>query len=230
MTNRVVKLYAPSVDARDQDRVDPAFPTEDLKADELLRRIPDAQNTMVVPFKTCDITEPNVERHANSKECSETMKLFPKKLLWMEEADGDLWSALFSTQLDDVPVATLVKAMRNLLLGMQKLHATRVIHRDIKPNNVLWKRTGEGIWIKLADFGISLFDPADFEELRKEDLYQLSYVFAMVFNKYGVTAAAADTVHPFLAALRAQESYEDILAKYDAIVGSVGVAGGTTVV
>lgn len=39
-----------------------------------------------------------------------------------------------------------------ILRGLEALHAANVIHRDLKPGNLLWKHNGE---IKICDFGLA---------------------------------------------------------------------------
>ena len=42
-------------------------------------------------------------------------------------------------------------ALLDVALGLQELAVASVLHRDLKPRNVLWRN---GVW-QLADFGIS---------------------------------------------------------------------------
>ena len=47
-----------------------------------------------------------------------------------------------------------LRLCRQILEGVEFLHCTNIIHRDIKPTNVLYKHTPE-LCVKLADFGLS---------------------------------------------------------------------------
>ncbi len=51
-----------------------------------------------------------------------------------------------------LPLAQTVYVMREVLLALQELHTNGIIHRDIKPGNILIASDGE---IKVGDFGIA---------------------------------------------------------------------------
>ena len=53
-----------------------------------------------------------------------------------------------------VPEAEIVKIFIHILNGVAYLHENNIMHRDIKPDNILLNSDGE---IKLCDFGLSGF-------------------------------------------------------------------------
>jgi serine/threonine protein kinase len=59
-----------------------------------------------------------------------------------------------------VPVRELVRLMAEVLLGLEAVHAAGVVHRDVKPENILLTREADQIVPKLVDFGISREEPA----------------------------------------------------------------------
>ena len=46
----------------------------------------------------------------------------------------------------------LAKLAESILKGLEYLHQRRIIHRDVKPSNILVTRNGQ---MKLCDFGVS---------------------------------------------------------------------------
>ncbi|HNZ96211.1 MAG TPA: serine/threonine-protein kinase [Thermoanaerobaculia bacterium] len=60
-----------------------------------------------------------------------------------------------------LPVGEAVEIGRQLLTGLAALHAARIVHRDVKPSNVLFTAAGEA---KLGDLGVAL--PLDADETR----------------------------------------------------------------
>ncbi len=74
-----------------------------------------------------------------------------KLLLVFEFLDRDLKAHLDSLASPLQP--TLIKTyLYQLLRGLAVCHSNRIVHRDVKPQNLLIDRTGV---LKLADFGLS---------------------------------------------------------------------------
>lgn len=55
------------------------------------------------------------------------------------------------------PISTAVTVMTELLKGLRYAHEKGVIHRDIKPDNILLSETGQ---VKISDFGLAIFEGA----------------------------------------------------------------------
>jgi len=64
-----------------------------------------------------------------------------------------------------LPIATVIDAGRQLLAGLSAAHAVNVVHRDVKPGNLILtgERDGEHL-LKLVDFGISKHVTRDITE------------------------------------------------------------------
>jgi len=123
-------------------------------------------------------------------------------LYWfeMERVYGPtLKEALEVRQKEDRPFAMgeLLEIAINVTEALQAAHAAGVIHRDVKPGNVLLPepRDGRGPRAKLGDFGVSrLFDAG---RLTATGVVVGSYEYAAPELFAGKTAAAASDVYAF---------------------------------
>ncbi|KAG2546952.1 putative cyclin-dependent kinase F-2 [Panicum virgatum] len=55
-----------------------------------------------------------------------------------------------------LPEATVRAAMWQLLTAAEKMHGARVVHRDIKPQNILVGGDGRSVVVMLCDFGLAM--------------------------------------------------------------------------
>ena len=73
----------------------------------------------------------------------------------MELCDGNIQKLKNDEKLDP---SEWKNVARQLMEGLYHLHKNKIAHRDLKPNNILykWKKSGK-ITIKICDFGCPLF-------------------------------------------------------------------------
>jgi len=72
--------------------------------------------------------------------------------LVFEYLDGDLKRYMDSAQPTGIPLPQVKSFLLQLLQGIAFCHSHRVLHRDLKPQNLLISNSGK---IKLADFGLA---------------------------------------------------------------------------
>ncbi|KYK57510.1 hypothetical protein DCS_04520 [Drechmeria coniospora] len=75
---------------------------------------------------------------------------------------------IIAEQYDYVPCITFDQArfiLRDAVPGLECLHSHGIIHRDIKPGNLLW---GEDRRIKVCDFGVSFMGRPSCDEILRE--------------------------------------------------------------
>ncbi len=82
----------------------------------------------------------------------------------MEYVNGDQVDRI-ATRLGRVPVGMACDIIRQVAIGLQHAHQRRMVHRDIKPGNMMvhWEDSGAGI-VKLMDMGLVLLMADDEDE------------------------------------------------------------------
>ncbi|KAJ9079085.1 cyclin-dependent kinase 5 [Entomophthora muscae] len=90
-------------------------------------------------------------KHPNIVRLHDVLHTEKKLVLVFEYSDSDLKKFIdaYNGELD---VVTVKHLLYQLLLGLSYCHLNRVLHRDLKPQNLLINKRGE---LKLADFGLA---------------------------------------------------------------------------
>jgi len=91
-------------------------------------------------------------RHDNIVRLREVIASPPRLYLVFDFVDQDLKQCLESRFQRGMPSALVRSCMLQILRGLSHCHMHLVLHRDLKPQNVLISRAGE---VKLADFGLA---------------------------------------------------------------------------
>ncbi|KAL4569621.1 hypothetical protein LXL04_025263 [Taraxacum kok-saghyz] len=72
---------------------------------------------------------------------------------------GSLRSYLSKNRHKKLPFRTAIRFALDIASGLSYLHSKKVIHRDVKPENMLIDK--QHMTIKLTDFGESIFEPSE---------------------------------------------------------------------
>ena len=73
--------------------------------------------------------------------------------MFIEFMDGGCLTEIIYQYMKAIPENISAFIMREILLGLKKLHEHKQIHRDLKSDNILIDRKGK---IKVADFGFAI--------------------------------------------------------------------------
>lgn len=90
--------------------------------------------------------------HENIVRLYDVMFQAPKLTLVFEYCDYDLKKYMDSKPGKRLDVAEAKLILKQMLCGLQYMHARSVVHRDLKPQNVLLSSNRD---VKLADFGLA---------------------------------------------------------------------------
>ena len=80
--------------------------------------------------------------------------------LVMEYVDGPNLSQLVKEQ-GPLPVEQACEYIRQAAIGLEAAHHMGLIHRDVKPSNLLVQQTTAGPQVKILDFGLALITAGD---------------------------------------------------------------------
>ncbi|MBN1944971.1 MAG: protein kinase [Bradymonadales bacterium] len=139
-------------------------------------------------------------RHPNVVQVHDTIEEEGRVAIVMEYIDGESLHTFIHRQRQPVPLLFAIHLALRLLAGLGTAHAAGVVHRDIKPGNILLARVEEGLVPKLCDFGIAKVEaargrtvtgtkmgtvyymaPEQFEDARAVDLRADIYAFGVTF-------------------------------------------------
>ena len=92
-------------------------------------------------------------RHANIIQIYEIGEYFERAYFFMELIHGDTLKEWM--QRVPIPFDDALELVRQIAFGLSAAHDAGIVHRDVKPSNILVDRTGGEILAKLTDFGIA---------------------------------------------------------------------------
>lgn len=114
-------------------------------------------------FDASSMLQVGIMEYANSGDLNDFMKTFPS-------------------------IENIQRVIGGILKGLAYLHQHGMVHRDIKPQNLLINRGEDGIWVsKIADFGLAK-QLSEQKELSSQLLGTMEYMAPEQFNpeKYGI--------------------------------------------
>ncbi|CAD8051867.1 unnamed protein product [Paramecium primaurelia] len=91
-------------------------------------------------------------KHKNIIKFYKYFKQGNNQYLVMEYASGGSLSDYMKQNLDE---ETISKIMKSIFAAIEYLHSQQIIHRDIKPDNILIQNSEDLSSVKIADFGLS---------------------------------------------------------------------------
>ncbi|KAF1915403.1 kinase-like domain-containing protein [Ampelomyces quisqualis] len=129
---------------------------------------------------------------------------------------GDLFSFLEykGGRLDN---ALAVVIVRQVLLGIEYLHAQGIVHRDLKPDNILMASLEDGARVVITDFGNARFLP-DAKHVSTERSARCQRMFSTV----GTLEYAAPEIHRMNPTIPAGEGYSKSIDMWS--IGSITAA------
>jgi serine/threonine protein kinase len=114
---------------------------EFLSSEDIRRRFEREYNVL------SSLHHPNIvevyDHGASYKECYIVME-------YVEGGDLYAW-----VRRNPVNVPLLLSILHDVCLGLSEVHSHGIVHRDVKPGNILLQPTGKGLQPKLTDFGLA---------------------------------------------------------------------------
>ncbi|ODM89095.1 Serine/threonine-protein kinase/endoribonuclease IRE1 [Orchesella cincta] len=120
------------------------FGNRDVAVKKLLLKVIDAETVSheIEILKNCDAHQ-NIVRYFGSKKTPSSI------LIFLELCDTNLSEWVKHKSVDILPMEVL----RQATLGLEWLHSKRIVHRSLKPENVLLSRNASQV--KISDFVLS---------------------------------------------------------------------------
>ena len=160
-----------------------------LSKDKLSKKImsgnPNADNKEGIKKIRDEITIMKQLQHPNIIQIYGTMESESEIMIIMEHLEGQIYPSTYPQK--PIPLRKLKRYIVGITNGLQFLHEKHIVHRDIKPDNILLDKKDN---VKLADFGVSAFAAEGVEGLMVEGF--AGSPFFMPPEQFGSGCAAVE--------------------------------------
>lgn len=118
----------------------------------------------------------------------------------------ELMDGTLSDYLEKKPVRKeQLECLRQIATGLKHLHNHNIMHRDLKPRNILYKYDGFNYTFKIADFGLSL---CSYHCTKIETEYDADIDYGKYKHTYGMCTVLYRAPEIFKAQQKAKCSYD----------------------
>jgi serine/threonine protein kinase len=131
-------------------------------------------------------------RHPNLVAVSDIVDEAGLVAIVMDYVEGETLHHFIQGNREPVGVRKAVDIMLRLLAGLSLVHGKGIVHRDIKPGNVLLARATDGVVPKLCDFGIAKTDSQKGLTVTGTQMGTLHYMAPEQFQDARTVDARAD--------------------------------------
>jgi serine/threonine protein kinase len=94
--------------------------------------------------------------HPNIAKIVDLVKHNKVPVVVMELCDGSLQDFLDQNKGKQIPEIDILIIFKQICIALEYIHEKGVVHRDLKPGNILFKKEGDSIVWKISDFGASV--------------------------------------------------------------------------
>jgi eukaryotic-like serine/threonine-protein kinase len=133
------------------------YKAENKKQNRLvaLKTLKDKNEELTARF-TREVITHSMLRHKHIVEAIDCLTLPTGEAFFiMEYLDGDTLEEIIRDQIEPLPKHELVSIVLQICEGLQHAHNQKVIHRDLKPGNIIVEKKKNRTNAKIVDFGLA---------------------------------------------------------------------------
>ena len=173
-----------------KEMINPVWPTGGVLSEELKNRKIELCRKFEEEHKLL-YAEINRASDGNLVHIQEFFRFGAHYYLVMERVTAQSWEIVASLAMED-----RIRICKSLIHTVGGLHAAGIIHGDLKPDNIMFKRLSSGkLAPKIIDFDSSYFQhtpPEHTDEIEGDPVYLAPETFFVIENEEGSVTTAAD--------------------------------------